>query len=170
MYSVALPSLGKCTMCSRLLYMLVPLKKNTINLVKWVDHSPRDNNAVHTWRLKNCLQSHSFPGKDLGSQSKQATQHEFPVQSLTSTTKAELKQKGHLTWVEIVYTLTQFICTKPAGAFLHLMSSWPKRAVTPAPLLPKENMGTQIWHLQAGKNIIKMVKTALYFLKCLRRV
>lgn len=49
------------------------------------------------------------------------------------------------------------------------MSSWPNRAVTPTQLKPKQNMGTEVWHLQSGEKIVKM-KTVLYFLKCLRRV
>lgn len=103
MYSVGPHSLGMYNVLETSLYSGSTKKKNTVNLVKcWgEDHSSRDKNAGHPRKLKNCLQSYCFPGKESGSQNKQGTQHEVPLQwdqqSHTSTTNGELKQKGHLT-------------------------------------------------------------------------
>lgn len=83
--------------------------------------------------------------------------------------RAEGERSFNLSWNSI-YTTPAHL-HQNSGAHSHpLMSSWPKRALTPTQLEPEENVGTQIWHLKAGENRVRMVKTALYFLNCLRRV
>lgn len=96
-------------------------KKNTVNLVKCWEKIIHLETIMHPGKPKNCLQSYCFPGKESGSQNKQGTQHELPLQwdqqSHTSASNGELKQKCHLTWVETVDTLLQLICTTTVGWF-----------------------------------------------------